>query len=144
MALNHPKAGPNSVPAYIMSGVPYVTQSVSGEVPRCDGGGSPSTLKHSFPFVTKFFQVENLSSTRVLRVGFSDLGVKGSVTNNFIEIAASGKSEVFELRCKEIFLGSVAGTGAARIVAGLTTIQQGEFPILTGSVDGIAAFEGVG
>ena len=38
----------------------------------------------------------------------------------------------------------VAGTGAARIVAGLTTIQQGEFPILTGSVDGITAFEGVG
>ena len=30
MSFNHPKAGPNSVPAYQLSGIPFVTGSTNG------------------------------------------------------------------------------------------------------------------
>ena len=33
MSFNHPKAGPNYVPAYQISGIPFVTSSIDHEVP---------------------------------------------------------------------------------------------------------------
>ncbi len=135
MSSNHSKAGPNAVPAYIMSGVPYVTQSAATEV-----GGTP--IKHRFPFVTKFFQVENTHGSRALRFGFSANGVLSNPTAHYIVLAAGTKSEVLEIRTKELFFLQDAGSSPAgfRIIAGLTTIEQDEFPILTGSSE----FEGVG
>tara|TARA_B100000900_G_scaffold412035_1_gene432986 strand:- start:70 stop:510 length:441 start_codon:yes stop_codon:yes gene_type:complete len=146
MSSNWPKTGPNHAPAYIASGVPFVTQSTGTEVPNA----ASNTLRFSFPFVTKFFQVENIHGSRGLRVGFSDLGVKGTVTKNFISVAAGQKTDVLDMRCKELYFGGEGGTSAFRIIAGLTMIPDSEFPVLTGSVPGgtgtipTASFGGVG
>tara|TARA_Y100000593_G_C4287600_1_gene326406 strand:- start:340 stop:762 length:423 start_codon:yes stop_codon:yes gene_type:complete len=140
MATNWPKTGPNHTPAYISSGIPYVTASTANEVPQAPGG----TLKFSFPFVTKFFQIENTDASQDLRVGFSDLGVKGTVTNNYMSVAANTKTDVLELRCKELYFGGTGGKASFRIIAGLTTIPASNFPILTGSVDGTGSFGGIG
>ena len=139
MAINHPKAGPNSIPAYQMSGVPYLTASAVDEV-----GNTP--VRHDFPFVTRFFQVKNTDASHAMRVGFSAEGVKGTETQNFFVLTAGEKSDVLELRTKTLYFVEHAGSSPASfgIIAGLTTIESAEFPILTGSVDGTAAFEGVG
>ena len=140
MSSNWPKTGPNHAPAYIASGIPYVTQSAANEVP--DAGATP--MKFSFPFVTKFFQIENTHGSRALRVGFSELGVKGSVTKNYISVPNGQKTDVLDMRCKELYFGGEGGTADFRIIAGLTIIEAKQFPVLTGSVAGTASFGGVG
>lgn len=139
MATDHPKAGPNSIPAYQMSGVPYVTSSATDEA-----AGTP--IRHDFPFVTRFFQVKNTDSTHTLRVGFSAEGVKGTVTKNYFTLAAGVQSDVIEMRTKTLYFVEDAGSSPAsfEIIAGLTTIQAGQFPILSGTVGGSLGFEGVG
>ena len=140
MAINHPKAGPNSVPAYQLSGVPFVTGSTATEVPT--NSGSP--IKLEFPYVTRFFQVFNQSS-QAMRVGFSSAGTKGTLTKNFFVVAGSGNSEIYELRTKDLYFLSNTGTATGyRVVAGLTTIDKNQYPILTGSVDGKIGFDGIG
>ena len=74
MAINHPKAGPNSVPAYQLSGIPYITSSINTtEVPSSGGGASVGPIKISFPYVTKFFTIRNTGANE-LRVAFSFTG----------------------------------------------------------------------
>ena len=66
MSFNHPKAGANSVPAYQMSGIPYVTSSTTTEVPRMDNAdGHP--LEVSFPFVTKNIKIRGFCRFSVRR-----------------------------------------------------------------------------
>ena len=56
MAINHPKAGPNSVPAYQLSGIPYVTGST--------GNAETITKKQfDFPYVTRFITLVNMNGT---------------------------------------------------------------------------------
>ena len=137
MANNWQKAGPNHVPSYISSGIPFVSASTSNEAPS-----AATTVKFSFPFVTKFFQVESLGGN--LKFGFSDLGTLGTVTDNAIKVANNAKSEIYEIRCKEIYLTGDGGDATFKIIAGLTTIPASNFPILTGSVDGTSSLGGVG
>ena len=54
MATNHPKAGPNSVPAYQLSGIPYVTGSGLGTQDL-----SSETRQINFPYVTRFITFSN-------------------------------------------------------------------------------------
>ena len=140
MPLNHPKAGPNSIPAYQLSGVPYVTSSATNEV-------DTTPIRHDFPFVTRFFQVKNTDDTHALRVGFSANGVEGTETKNYFLLAAGAKSDVLELRTKTLFFRADGGSAAAsfEIVAGLTTIKSSEFPILSGTIGNVTgAWEGIG
>ena len=139
MAIDHPKAGPNSIPAYQMSGVPYVTASADNEI-----GGT--AVRHDFPYVTRFFQVKNTDDSHSLRVGFSANGVDATETKNYFILAAGASSEILELRTKTLFFQADNGSNPAsfELIAGLTTIASSEFPILTGSIDGTTAFEGVG
>ena len=137
MANDWQKAGPNHVPSYITSGVPFVSQSASNEAPS-----GATTVKFTFPYVTKFFQVESTSGN--LKFGFSDLGTLGTVTDNSISVASGEKSEVYELRCKELYLTGDGGAATFKIIAGLTTIPSSNFPVLTGSIEGKDAFAGVG
>lgn len=139
MANNWQKAGPNHVPSYITSGIPFITSSTSGEAPSGN-----TTVKFSFPYVTKFFQIENADSTNALKFGFSDLGTLGTVTDNSITVVAGARSEIYDMRCKEIYFTGDGGTSTFKIIAGLTTIPASNFPILTGSIDGTASFDGVG
>ena len=166
MAINHPKAGPNSVPAYQMSGIPYVTSSINNtEVPNSGGGANVKPIHVSFPYVTKNFTIRNTGNSE-LRLAFSFTGsydpgatVKGGGTvpstnifgrNYFLIPTGSGNQghngeiQTFDIRCKELFLFGNGGTTGFSLIAGLTTIPAGQFPILTGSVNGSTGFEGVG
>ena len=89
--------------------------------------------------MTKFFQVENTDSAQALRVGFSDAGVKGTTTENYILVPAGEKTDVLELRCKELYFGGVGNKSSFRIIAGLTLITGSEFPELKSG----NGFEGV-
>jgi len=131
--------GPSFVPAYQVSGVPFVTSSASAEVT------TSAPIKISFPTVTRWVQVRN-NGANSLRVGFTEHGVKGTETANFYLLspstAASGHTQAttdrWEVRCKEIFVMAQGGTTGFSLMAGLTGVVQ--FPVVTGS----NGFGGVG
>lgn len=140
MSLNYPKPGPNSVPSYQMSGIPYVTGSGLGsenlnEITRFD-----------FPYVTKFLTFSNNTTGEELFVAFSSGGMAGLPSDPGIKhvFTVPGISTVnLEVRCKSIFLKTSAAIQWS-VCAGLTNIPSSEFPILTGSIGGESAFEGIG
>ena len=95
MAINHPKAGANSVPAYQLSGVPFVTSSAGGEV-------QASPIEVTFPYVTRFFVVQN-TSANPMRIGFTADGVNADITANYLVLSGNDKTPRMELRCKSLF-----------------------------------------
>jgi hypothetical protein len=172
MSFNHPKAGPNYVPAYQISGIPFVTSSIDHEVPGPDSDSLSTPVSVSFPFVTKFITVRNTGPNE-LRVGFSADGViapgerratvnadklvtgPGSTRNFFLIPTASvsqGGSDIqtFDIRCKQIFFLSNVEPASDPTTLGKST----SFSLLAG-LTGIQAsqfpvltgsngFEGVG
>ena len=76
MSLNWPKAGPNFVPAYQVSGIPYVTSSISVELrPVSTNNNQVSeVVKVSFPNVTKSLTITN-TGANFIRLGFSENGL---------------------------------------------------------------------
>ena len=73
MAINHTKAGPNLVPAYQLSAIPYVTGST----------GNPEIIskkEFNFPNVTRFITLSNTNNatTEKLSVAFSEEGLDGT------------------------------------------------------------------
>jgi len=174
MSFNYPKTGPNYVPAYQASGIPYVTSSVNAtEVPNAGAGADAHPIHIKFPYVTRDFTIRNTGASE-LRVAFSFTGsydpgatVKGggakpvfpSVAtstplgfgrNYFLIPTGSGNQgfngsiQKFDIRCKDLFLFGHGGTTGFSLLAGLTTIHRNEFPILTGSLDGEDSFVGIG
>ena len=152
MAQYWPKgAGPNFVPAYQISGVPYVTSSLQNL--GAAGALTTTPVQIDFPYATRFFYVENHGPVP-LRCGFTANGVMangvGNVSNYFI-VPASGSSPRLEIRCKAIFLRSEHGKTAFSVTAGLSGVDAGNFPVLTGTMSGSHTshvgqpyFEGVG
>jgi hypothetical protein len=161
MSSQWPKAGPNHVPSYLTSGIPYVTSSSATDVPEDASGVSPYQV--DFPYVTKFVTVNNIG-TNDLRVAFTALGcyapsetytdgqtLDSDHPRNYFVIreqeAGSMQTVTFDVRCKSVFfLSDNTGTTGVSVLAGLTTIPAESFPVITGSVDsdGITAFNGVG
>ena len=172
MAINHPKAGPNYVPAYQVSGIPYVTSSVASEVPCADTNNASLPVKVAFPYVTKFVTVRN-TGINGLRVGFTPDGViapgerratvdadKGLTgTRNYFLVPTgssgahgdvAGSIQTFEVRCKEIHFLSNAAKNASPAAAERCT----SFTLLAGLTNiqslqfplltGSNGFEGVG
>ena len=139
MAINHPKAVPNSVPAYQLSGIPYVTGSVVA------GENLSSVQKQfDFPYVTRFITLVNYNSTDTenLHVAFSAEGLSGTPDTgqkNFF-VVKSNSDITLDVRCKTVFISSTNDDVKWSMCAGLTTIPADQFPILTGS----NGFEGVG
>tara|TARA_B100000700_G_scaffold181313_1_gene200007 strand:+ start:5052 stop:5507 length:456 start_codon:yes stop_codon:yes gene_type:complete len=150
--------GPNFVPAYQVSGIPYVTGS--GAV---NGLGVVEEVIN-FPQVTRFFCVTN-TGANTLRVGFTAKGVDGSpkgpipgnTTKNWFEVPAGKMSPRLEIRCKQVWVRSASATTGFTIIAGLSAVSADQFPVLTGTLvfsgtdgkpfaDGIGRkkFEGVG
>ena len=184
MGLKWPKSGPNHVPSYQTSGIPYVTTSGTTEVLGIDGNSAsayPTQIK--FPYVTKFFTITN-TGNNPLRMAFTASGAfapgerlwdnstkplqtDGDGGRNYyiIPSASSGGHsftgahvQTFDIRCTDLFFksnasdnspGDAHSTGFS-LIAGLTTIDRGNFPTLTGSVSGpgntiaTGAFYGVG
>lgn len=119
-------AGSEHVPAYQISGIPFVTSSLItlGQVRQI-----------SFPTITRNITIKN-ESAGLLAVAFTENGLK-STNGNFFRLAVS-ESFSDELRVKDIFLSGSAGTTLTfTVVAGLTTIHNSMFPTLTGSINGM-------
>ena len=134
MSIQYPRPHHGSASEYQVHGFPYVTGSATDEVT------TSAALAVRFPYVTQFIQVTNIGSNDLL-IGFSEHGVKGSVTSHRILLpndAGSNVGPVLPVKCKEVFfLGSGGDTGFT-IIAGLTNVS--EFPVMTGS----NGFEGIG
>jgi hypothetical protein len=135
--------GASFVPAYQVSGIPFVTSSAATEVTA-----TPICVK--LPAVSRFISVFNLHSTAQLRVGFSNNGIQGNglvsgssapgAANYFI-VGGGSSTGVLDIRCKEIWFMRDAGDSVGfSLMAGLTGIKPSEFPILTGS----SGIKGVG
>ena len=125
MATNFTKSwqaevGINHVPAYQVSGRPYATGNINAS----------STTSVTFPYVTRWFQVINKTSTP-LKVGFSELGVDGT---NYFTVDASGSagygvSEPLEIKITQLWLN---GGNGVDVVAGLTTVPAQRTETSTG------------
>ena len=128
MSFNHPKQGPNYVPAYQSSGIPFVTSSVTNaEVPSSAGGAGIKPVKIVFPFVTKFLTLRNTGGNP-LRMAFSytgsyapgetmpqnaaldfHAGDRSTGRHYFLIPTGSGNQgysgdiQTFDVRCKEIY-----------------------------------------
>lgn len=116
--MQYPAPGFNDVPAYLASGLPFVTAS-----------SAPTTaLKITFPYVTKFITIR---AAGALNVGFTPDGVSNS--NHYT--MANGNYLTMDVRVKEIYLRKPSGGGTTgfQIVAGLTGIPTASAPTLTSS-----------
>ena len=74
----------------------------------------------------------------------------GNVSNYFL-LAASGSTGRLEIRCKSLFVRTDSSTGGYTLLAGLSGVDAGDFPVLTGTMSGSHTshvghpyFEGVG
>ena len=112
--MQYPDPGYNDVPAYLASGLPYVTASAASTTP----------LKISFPYVTKFITIRSTGGT--LDVGFTSLGTDNS--NHYS--MASNQYITFDVRVKEIY---IKGNNKFHLLAGLTGIPTASIPTLTSS-----------
>tara|TARA_Y100001938_G_scaffold106070_1_gene144693 strand:- start:226 stop:696 length:471 start_codon:yes stop_codon:yes gene_type:complete len=156
MAHNSKGMGPNFVPAYQVSGIPYVTSSHGPAVV------GTAVQKITFPQVTRFFVVNNIGSN-ILRVGFTENGVDGGPDESgaerlrWFQLNGGQISPRLEIRCKELYFRAVSNTDKTgfSLIAGLSGVPSNQFPTLTGSLlysgsDGeplgapVAKFEGVG
>jgi hypothetical protein len=124
-----PYMGEGYVPAYQLSGIPWVTSSVVplGEI-----------QEHEFPLVTRFFTVMNKTSGSVIAVGFTRNGLL-PVSGNFFYLSGS-EQVTSELKVDRLFVSGVAGTSEYSLLAGLTSIPRRNFATVTASAD----YEGVG
>jgi hypothetical protein len=118
MSLNNPAMHEGFVPAYQVSAVPFVTSSTVTTVNEV-----------TFPFVTRFFTIQNMSSL-TLRFGFTQLGVQGT---NYFSIP-SGSSYTGEIRTDRLFVSSsTAASISYSVIAGLTGVPTRNFTTITGS-----------
>ncbi|MFA6049788.1 MAG: hypothetical protein WC761_01205 [Candidatus Paceibacterota bacterium] len=119
MSFNYPRSGPSNTAEYMASGLPWVTSSTLTATPwRVD-----------FPYVTSHIIVGATSGS--VRLGFTQNGVNGVNGQNYFLV--SGSFIDLPTRCKQIFLRSDGVSAAVTLFAGLTMINEREFPILTGS-----------
>lgn len=112
------RVGVGSVGQYMMSGIPYVSSSIS----VAGSAGSPEEI--NFPRITKFITVVNeaTGSAAPIRVGFSSNGVSDSGDNNYF-VLANGESYTGEFRVTSIYLlGDSATSSTCSVIAGLTGI----------------------
>lgn len=127
--LKWPNVGPNFVPEFQISSIPWVTSSAV----------VPDQIEsYKFYRVTRFITVVNASTTNDLKVGFTKNGISGS--SNFV-IVPAGQQLNEELKLIELHIqGTGSGTTEYSVLAGITGCNPRQYPVLTGSV----GFEGVG
>tara|TARA_R110002060_G_scaffold1197_3_gene2611 strand:- start:170 stop:607 length:438 start_codon:yes stop_codon:yes gene_type:complete len=128
MSLNYPKPGANHVPSFQISGLPYVTRSAAAEV-------TATPLQINLPYVTRFFIVGN-PGPGDLRVGFTQNGVEAAETANYFTVKPFSSGTLrYEVRCKELWFRRDGNDNTAfELFAGLTNIDDSQFPTLTGSL----------
>jgi hypothetical protein len=153
MALQYPLPNHRSANEYMMSGLPFVTSSVSAtEVPVKTG----TPLQVKFPSLTRWVAITNTGG-EPLRVGFTANGVKshGADGGSYNVTGSGGRYFVvpengsgtpggtvrLELKCMSVFFLSDTATATGfSLAAGLTGIAETQFVNLTGS----QGFQGIG
>jgi len=114
MSLHRPGIG--NAASYQVSGKPFATSSLA--VPA---SGSVA-LEVVFPQVTKFITINN-TTAGIMRLGFSDAGVKGS--NHYLIPAST--TFTAEIKLTKMYLMSNNATPlSASVLAGLTNIPATE------------------
>jgi len=109
------KAGLNHVGSYQISGLPFVTGSLTAPT----SSGTPISI--DFPNVTKFISVNNPSTIGgpQLRVGFSENGIKST---NYVLVNPQA-TLTLEVRATKLFLlSNAAAIPNVSVAAGLTGI----------------------
>lgn len=136
MPLNNTRSGFSNVSEFQASPLPWVvTGSTSGT----------TVIKYSFPFISKSITIHNAeSSSKKLRIGFTENGVNG-VGGNYYFVIDKGEFVALDVRVTEFFVrADTSNTIEHSVYAGLTTIDKTMMPLLTGSFDGQAVWSGVG
>ena len=134
--------GHNFAPEYQVSGWPFV---------KTINGLDTTPVKIEFPYVTRWIAFSvHASAHRTVRMGFTENGVNDVTgdgcyflleTDNKEIGEHSVKSQVFDLKCKEMWFRTDSGNNTTvSVIAGYTGILTGSFPVITGS----NGFEGVG
>ena len=121
--------GLRNVGSYQISGHPYITGSalIANE-----------EKKIQFPYITKKITVIASGSQgggdEGLRVHFAATG-SGDVVlgRHFIELNSHEDSIDMDVKCKEIYISSPAGTGGFMLYASLTNIPPSSMYVITGS-----------
>jgi len=135
MGLGNPKAGFNSTSEFVCSGLPWTTSSIA------TGG---TTFNYQFSKVAKSFYFHNHESAagKYIRVGFTKNGVENA---NYFLVDA-GQNFIFDARVKELFVRShnSSDNPLFSLFVELTMIDASSMPFLTGSVDGVNFWEGIG
>jgi hypothetical protein len=136
MALNNTRSGFANISEFQASSLPWVATASTSNT---------TVVKYSFPFVTKSIILHNLESTsKKLRIGFTENGVNG-VGGNYYFLIDSGDLVTLDVRVTELYVrADTSNTIQHSVYAGLTTISNDMMPILTGSLNGQAVWNGVG
>lgn len=131
MATNHPSSGIHFVPAYQISGIPFVTSSA------CT---STAVRTIQFPLVTRHVTIANNDGTNRLMVAFTSGGLNTTLNGNMFYVPTNTVVGPLEIRTdKLVFASTAAAQHNFSVIAGLTTIDSTEW-VVTGSND----FPGVG
>tara|TARA_Y100001973_G_C5102202_1_gene283313 strand:+ start:96 stop:548 length:453 start_codon:yes stop_codon:yes gene_type:complete len=132
MSFDHPKAGPNSVPSYQLSGIPYVTGSGTKTEHLNSAGGK----EFNFPQVTRFvtFSITGSSEPK-LYVAFASEGLLAGTDESpeHFFVVPPASAVTLDVRCKAVFVKTSAAAQWS-MCAGLTPILSSQFPVLTGSL----------
>lgn len=133
MSLNNPPPpGAASVSEYQVSGVPFFFTA---------GVPNNGWLSQSFPFVTRDVTVRNLGGSGNIQIGVTQSGSAGLSGNNFFALPF-GQAVTLNVRTTQLWIYNPGGgvSITASVCAGMTTIPQYNFPILSASI----GFTGVG
>ena len=132
MSINNPIWGEGYVPAYQMSGMPYVTSS---------NVALGQTQEITFDYVTKFVTVKNNSAVagNVISFGFTQNGMIPGNSNFFV--LSGSQSLSADVRTSRLYISGTNGlTVPFSVMAGLTGIPVTNFLLVTSS----NGFNGVG
>tara|TARA_R110000824_G_scaffold131404_2_gene293440 strand:+ start:305 stop:730 length:426 start_codon:yes stop_codon:yes gene_type:complete len=129
MATFQYKVGLGNVGSYQVSGVPYATGSVSAG----SRAGIAGPVQVAFPSVTSWVVVSNVGGSADLKIGFSENGVNGTVTNCWLSLDQNQVTPKLEVKVTEIWL---SGSNGCSVMAGLTGIPNITINNLDVSPDG--------
>ena len=115
--------GVNSVAAYQVSGIPWLTGSTS----------IAAETKFEFPTVSRTITVINSGSVPLL-VHFAP-AASGNVVSghHYMTLPADKDSFTFNVKAKEIYVTPVGGSTGVQVIVERTSIETRDFPTLTGS-----------
>lgn len=135
MPLGNPPGGASYAAEFQSSALPWLTSSAAP--------ASPSPMQVKFAMVTRFITVSNLdqAGNNNLQFGVTYNGV-AKQTNVFTLLP--GQSITLEWRITQLFLQGVGGPANFSLAAGLTTVRQQDFMLITGSFPDGTNWPGVG